>query len=136
MSYLFCQDMYHHISPWCESWCFGTYRIKPSSMVVYTPIPSLSATLTPYEYLDRHLDTISHQMDEMMLHFCTLATPDTPNIRPVSDDSTIATEPSTHDDVPAGTFSATMMIPPVLSNWWWIVVSLHAMNFHGFLVPH
>jgi hypothetical protein len=88
-------------------------------MVIYTPTPLLPATLTPcYEYLDHHLDTISHQMDEMMVHFCTLATPGTPDIRPVSNDSTIATEPSPHDDVPADLFSddddSTCCVEPVV----------------------
>jgi hypothetical protein len=44
-------------------------------MVVYTPMP---VPLTPYESLDRRLDTLSRQMDEMMVHFRTLATSGTP----------------------------------------------------------
>ena len=41
-------------------------------MVVFTPMQGTPAPVTPYEYLDNRISTISSQMDELMVHFRSL----------------------------------------------------------------
>jgi hypothetical protein len=77
-------------------------------MVVYTPLPPLPPTPdTPYDYLDRRIDLLSTQMNEIMIHFRNSATPGTyvtaaasaPLVSP-DDTSPDATNASTRSSTP------------------------------------
>lgn len=73
-------------------------------MVVFTPVTPLPSRIepsvgTPYEVLDRRMDTMTSQLDEIMVMFCQLAaTPNAPTLGlpPEPDDDSTAYGSTVH----------------------------------------